>query len=230
MQSFKPHRHHAGKIQLFPALMLALLAASAGIWVALNSSSDTTDDLEGLQQQLRNSLVFPDDFKSVPTFSLLNQHGDTVSDELLKGQWNLIFFGFTHCPDVCPLTLSTVRQAVDEIREDAGIPDPQVVFVSVDPKRDTPEKLSQYVAFFDPTYIGLTGELNNIYELTRPMNIVVQFTADEENPESYTVDHTASIFLVDPELRVRGSFKVPHEADVIFDDYKTLVAGLNEIK
>jgi len=210
--------------------MLALLAASAGIWVALNSSSDTTDDLEGLQQQLRNSLVFPDDFKSVPTFSLLNQHGDTVSDELLKGQWNLIFFGFTHCPDVCPLTLSTVRQAVDEIREDAGIPDPQVVFVSVDPKRDTPEKLSQYVAFFDPTYIGLTGELNNIYELTRPMNIVVQFTADEENPESYTVDHTASIFLVDPELRVRGSFKVPHEADVIFDDYKTLVAGLNEIK
>jgi len=230
MPSFKPHRHHAGKIQLFPALMLALLAASAGIWVALHSSSDTADDLEGLQQQLRNSLVFPDDFKSVPTFSLLNQHGDTVSDELLKGQWNLIFFGFTHCPDVCPLTLSTVRQAVDEIREDAGIPDPQVVFVSVDPKRDTPEKLSQYVAFFDPTYIGLTGELNNIYELTRPMNIVVQFTADEENPESYTVDHTASIFLVDPELRVRGSFKVPHEADVIFDDYKTLVAGLSEIK
>ncbi|MBX2826064.1 MAG: SCO family protein, partial [Gammaproteobacteria bacterium] len=152
--------------------------------------------------------------------------GESVGSDLLEGKWNLVFFGFTHCPDVCPLTLSTVRQAVDEIRKDSSVPDPQVVFVSVDPKRDTPEKLNQYVAFFDPSYIGLTGELNNIYELTRPMNIVVQFTADEENPESYTVDHTASIFLIDPQLRVRGSFKGPHETEIIIDDYKTLLEGL----
>lgn len=215
----------SGKFQLFPALMLALLAGSAGIWMALQTS-DSDTPLEAVQESLENALIFPADFKSVPNFSLLDQHEETKTQELMQGQWNLVFFGFTHCPDVCPLTLSVVRDVVKDIEADDSLPNPQVTFVSVDPKRDTPEKLNQYMAFFNPDFIGLTGDLNAVYELTRPMNIVAQFTANDENPEAYTVDHTASIFLIDPELKVRGSFKVPHETESILADYRIMMDHL----
>ncbi len=226
------HRHATqlrnnikGKIKLFPALMLALLAGSAGIWVATQSSRDSSP-LDTVQASLTSALIFPEDFKTVPEFALLDQHKNTTTQESMQGQWNLVFFGFTHCPDVCPLTLSVVRDAVAKIEADDSLPDPKVTFVSVDPKRDTPEKLNQYMAFFSPDFTGLTGELNAIYELTRPMNIVAQFTANDENPSAYTVDHTASIFLIDPELRVRGSFKVPHETDTIVSDYRIMLNHL----
>lgn len=218
-------RKSIGKIQLFPTLMLALLAGSAGIWMALQTS-EPDNALESIQATLDNALIFPADFKSVPAFSLLDQHETTTTEESMQGQWNLVFFGFTHCPDVCPMTLSVVRDVVEDIKADDNLPNPQVTFVTVDPKRDTPEKLNDYMAFFNPEFTGLTGDLNAIYELTRPMNVVAQFTANDENPDAYTVDHTASIFLIDPELKVRGSFKVPHETESILADYRVMMGHL----
>lgn len=221
----KERHNNQGKVQLFPALMLALLAGSAGIWMALQSSPKESP-LETVQRSLQSALIFPEDFKSVPAFSLLDQDKKPTTQESLQGHWNLVFFGFTHCPDVCPLTLSVVRDVAAKIAADDSLPDPKVTFVTVDPKRDTPEKLNQYLAFFNPEFSALTGELNAVYELTRPMNIVVQFTANDENPSAYTVDHTASIFLIDPELRVRGSFKVPHETETILSDYRIMLNHL----
>jgi len=214
-----------GKIHWFPALMLALLVGTSGVWLAVNSS-DSVDDLQQLQTQLENTLVFPQDYNKIPEFNLLDQYNQPVTSSLFKGKWSLVFFGFTQCPEICPMTLSIVRDAVDAIRADTTQIDPQVVFVSVDPKRDTAEKLNRFLAAFDSEFIGLTGELYALYALTQPLNIVVQFTADRANPESYTVDHTASILLIDPQLRVRGSFKAPHKAETIVSDYSILLQHL----
>lgn len=213
-------------LKLFPALMLALLAGLSGIWFALKSSDIDSDNIDVVQQKLTNAVIFPSDYRTIPEFNLIGQNGQSATSKLFQGQWNLLFFGFTRCPDVCPLTLNIIKDVVERIKTDNTAPIPKIVFVSVDPKRDTPEKLNSYVGYFDPEFVGLTGELNAILELTRELNMVVQFTANDENPENYSVDHSASILLIDPDLKVRGSFKYPHESKQIFDDYKTLVQSL----
>ena len=124
------------------------------------------------------------------------------------------------------MTLHVIEEVVERTTNDSTVPDPKIVFVSVDPKRDTPERLNSYLGYFDPEFVGLTGELNAILALTRELNMVVQFTAEVESSENYTVDHSASILLIDPELKVRGSFKYPHNSKDVFDDYKTLVQSL----
>jgi len=206
--------------------MLALLAGLSGVWLALKSSDNDSENLDAIQQNLVNAVIYPSDYRTIPEFMLIDQNGQTTNSNVFEGQWSLMFFGFTSCPDVCPMTLSIISDVVERIATDDTLPVPKIVFVSVDPKRDTPEKLNSYVGYFDPTFVGLTGELNAILELTRTLNMVVQFTANDENPENYSVDHSASILLIDPELKIRGSFKYPHESKIIFDDYKTLAHSL----
>lgn len=212
--------------QLFPALAVAIVATGAGIWFA-TQSTDQTPSIDSVQRQLENTLILPEDFKTIPAFSLLDKNGDTVSEKLLQDRWTLLFFGFLNCPDICPMTMTTVADALIEIADkQAGLPRPQVLFVSVDPKRDRPENLKPYVEYFDPTFNALTGELNQIHELTRPLNIVVSYTADEDDPNEYTVDHTSSILLVDPALRLRGKFNSPHFPATIAADYQVLLDNL----
>lgn len=237
-------------MKILPALAVALVAIVSGIWFAnraadptteqtANSSADTQSlealaKAEGLKavnrltEKLVNASVFPADYKTVPEFELVDATDQPFTQENLRGQWNLVFFGFTHCPDVCPMTMNVMTDAIEQIKtKHADLPLPQTTFVTVDPKRDTREKLSSYIGFFNPEFNALTGELNAVYQLTNPLNIVVSFTANKDDPDNYTVDHTASILLIDPELRVRGKFNAPHTADQIVADYEMFMAELN---
>ena len=184
--------------------------------------------LEELQSSLKNSLVLPSNFKQVPAFTLSDVDGAPLKETLFEGQWSLVFFGFTNCPDVCPTTLSVVNGVVERLEEEGAEP-PQVVFVSVDPGRDTAYRMKDYVAYFNDEFVGVTGELNAIIELTRKLGIVVAFTANEENPEHYNVDHTASLLLIDPERRVRAKLNAPHEVDTIAADFLKLRTGLTKL-
>ncbi len=237
-------------MKILPALVVATVAIVSGIWFANRSadptstlnaaSSDSDETLEelaranGLEavnrltEKLVNASVFPSDYKTVPEFKLIDTNNQPFTQEGLKGKWNLMFFGFTHCPDVCPMTMNVVTDAIEQIKADpSNLPVPQTTFVTVDPKRDTREKLESYIGFFNPEFTALTGDLNNVYQLTNPLNIVVSFTANKEDPDNYTVDHTASILLVDPELKVRGKFNAPHTAEQIVADYQTFMDELN---
>lgn len=225
-------RYSLGFAMIIPLLLIAIIAAGAGIYVGVQTTTDSdivteSEELKSLQAKLENSLVLPSDFKQVPEFTLLDKNANTVSADSLKGQWNMVFFGFTHCPDVCPLTLSTMADAVKQISAlDEELPIPNIVFVSVDPKRDTPEGLKSYVEYFNPDFKALTGTLNQMYELINPLNVVVTYTVDEENENEYSVDHTASIMLIDPALRLRGKFNAPHKATEIATDYQTIINHL----
>jgi len=193
------------------------------------TNSETTEEtnfLRKVQSDLKSTQVLPTDFKSVPTFSLLDVNGSEITESALSEQWSLLFFGYTHCPDVCPITLNVMKDVVTKLEADSS-PPMQVVFVTVDPVRDTPEIMKKYIGYFNQEFVGISGALNDINQLTRSLGIVAAFTANDEDPKNYLVDHTASMLLVDPSLRVRAKFSPPHEAATIVEDYKTLMSAFN---
>jgi protein SCO1/2 len=162
--------------------------------------------------------------RPLPDFSLVDQAGRRFDRERLRGHWTLLFFGFTHCPDVCPTTLATLA---DMRRRLADLPPgdvPQVVLASVDPGRDTPAALAQYVVHFDPTFTGVTGDRESIEALTRDLGVAVMIGPPGADG-SYTVDHTAAIFLIDPGAAYAAVFGTPHDAGTIARDYRSIVAA-----
>jgi len=144
-------------------------------------------------------------------FSLLDQDGVTFTRSRLEGRWNLVFFGFTHCPDVCPLTLRVLAKARQQML-DAGQDElPRIVLISVDPERDTPEVIGQYVSNFGEDAIGVTGELSELRKLTDGLGIF--FEKSGSDGDNYSVDHSAVVIVVDPDGRFHSLFGAPHQAD-----------------
>ena len=133
--------------------------------------------------------------------------------------------GFTHCPDVCPSTLYDLQLVHKGVRQDSGNgpPSHQVLFVSVDPERDTPEKLGEYVSYFDPDFIGVTGSQQQLAPLTRQLGIAYRIEEHEAGSAQYGVDHSASILVTDPEGRLHGVFPAPHDAGTIVEDLSTVL-------
>ncbi len=168
--------------------------------------------------------VFFSATRALPDFALMDQAGQPFGPERLRGHWTFLFFGFVNCPDVCPTTLATLaatRKALADLP--AGL-QPAVTLVSVDPGRDTPEVLARYVSHFDPSFTGVTGSPGAIEELTRGLGVaVVVSPADAEG--NYSVDHTAAIFLVDPEGRQAALFSGPHDAGTIARDFRRIVTA-----
>ena len=130
-----------------------------------------------------------------------------------------MFFGFTHCPDICPATLSVLNR-VEQQLADRGITEPELrtVFVSVDPRRDTPERLSEYVNYFNEDFIGVSGKPEVLDKLTRKLGTVYHIGEPDQQGE-YLVDHSASIFLFDPSARLVSVFTTPHKADNIAERF-----------
>jgi len=224
-----------------PLLLIALIAGAAGVYFgttrtsdnaqsgstqAESSDSERTLALQAVQEKLINTTILPDDFKRVPAFSLLHGSDTELTESALKDKWSLLFFGFTNCPDVCPITLNEVDSAFVTLNE-SNTELPQVFFVTVDPVRDTPEKMVEYAAYFNDDFIGASGDLADITSLTSKLGVVASYTASEDDPKEYTVDHTASILLIDPELRVRAKFNPPHTADTIAADFNTILSSIN---
>lgn len=190
-----------------------------------SATNENNQTLARLQENLTTSLALPDDFRRVEDFSLLDSNADEITQSVFDDNWSLVFFGFTHCPDVCPITLQVMKNVVAGL-EEQNAQVPQVVFVSVDPVRDTSEIMKEYIGYFNEDFIGITGDVNAIHELTRSLGIVASFTANPEEPENYSVDHTASLLLIDPQRRVRAKITPPHEAEAIATDYLAIIAEL----
>lgn len=139
-------------------------------------------------------------------FLLLNHLGETFTPSDLTGKWTMIFFGFTHCPDVCPTTLAFLAQLMEQL-ESTEVPDTAVVMVSVDPARDTTEVLAKYVPYFNPEFMGVTGQFVDILKFARTFNAPFRKVTAEDG--SYQVDHSANVILVNPRGHYHGFFKAP---------------------
>lgn len=139
-------------------------------------------------------------------FSLVDQQGQAFTPARLEGTWTLLFFGFTHCPDVCPTTLSFLAELHRQL-ETTEAANTQVVMVTVDPARDTPETLATYVPYFHPDFVGVTGEFMNILSFAQAFNAPFRkVTADDG---SYSMDHSANVVLINPRGDFHGFFRAP---------------------
>jgi protein SCO1/2 len=120
-----------------------------------------------------------------------------VTDADFAGRWQLVFFGFTYCPDVCPTTLATVSAALAELGEDADQVAP--LFVTVDPERDTPAAMAEYLANFDPRIVGLTGSPEQIKAAAKAFRVYYARVDKDDQPDGYTMDHSAFLYLMGPD-------------------------------
>lgn len=157
----------------------------------------------------RTATVLPA-LSELPDFSLLDHDGNRIGPDIFAGQWDLVFFGFTHCPDICPLTLQVLASARQQLAEAGQQPLPRIVLVSVDPERDTPDIMGRYVRHFGEENLGITGELEEIRKLTKGLGIYFEKAGSE--PDNYSVDHSAVVLLIDPLGRLHALFGTPHDA------------------
>ena len=161
--------------------------------------------------------------RPLPPVAFIDDSGQPFGAERLRGRWSILFFGFTSCPDVCPTTLALLAQVEKKLADLPAAQQPQVILVSVDPQRDTPAQLSKYIKSFSPTFTGITGEQAAVHEFALKMGVPVAITQLPDG--SYTVDHSAAIFLVDPDGALRALSSTPHDVSIIAEDYRSLVAA-----
>lgn len=146
--------------------------------------------------------------RTIKEFSMVDHQGAAFGNEQLLGKWSWVFFGYTSCPDVCPTTLQELNFIYDELK--AINSNAQVLLVSVDPQRDTVEKLSQYIAYFNKEFKALTADHSVLFPFARNLGLMYAIS-DEKRDDNYLVDHSASIVLVNPDGKVAAIFKPEHE-------------------
>jgi len=154
------------------------------------------------------------------SFELVDHHRQLRTLEDFRGKVVVMFFGFTHCPDVCPTTLSELAAVLGKLGDQAKRV--QVLFVTVDPERDTPEVLAGYVTAFNPDFIGLTGSAEQIATVAREFKIFYQKT-EGSRPDMYSVDHSAGTFVFDPQGRLRLYVRYGQDGDAIASDILRLL-------
>tara|TARA_R110000772_G_scaffold26389_1_gene68056 strand:- start:2301 stop:2939 length:639 start_codon:yes stop_codon:yes gene_type:complete len=176
------------------------------------------------EQMSENGLFVYEVPRRFSDFSLIDQNNNPVNSELLKNKWSLIFFGYTYCPDVCPLTMATLKQFTGILEQEGDYAeDTQVIMVSVDPQRDTTDKLREYVGFFNEDFIGLTGEYIDIFNFASQLNIAFVYTPGVG--ENYLVNHSGEIALINPNGHFHGFFKVPHDPVKMAENFQIIRSG-----
>lgn len=207
------------RTQTTVAVLVALVALVMGLTVykALSRTQQMNPAV-----LLDAGIVLLPQSRELPALTLTDQDGQAQAVDSLTGRWTLLFFGYTFCPDICPTTLAELRQLQGLLGEE----DRQrlrVLMVTVDPARDTPEQLKQYLGFFDAGFRGLTGELENIQTLSGRVGI--PFIPGDTRQENYTVDHSANLALLGPDGRQHGFIRAPLKVQKLVEALPPLLAS-----
>jgi len=165
-------------------------------------------------EQLKDlGLYLIDPARNLGSFNLTDSNGKEFLPNNFEGKWNVLFFGFTFCPDICPITMSMLSRIEKEI-DSQELDKIRIFLVTVDPDRDSPDQLKVYLENFSENFIGLTGGLDQIYNFATRVNAPFSPISNSKDPH-YTVDHTGSIILINPEGNYAGFFRAPHNQDDI---------------
>lgn len=205
------------------AFVLAILLLAIGTFVL-------SDFINQKNSKPVHAAIYPNS-QTLPDFNLTDSNNQPFNKKRLQGQWSLVFFGYTRCPDVCPTELYMLANALKKIKiKNAKLP--QVVFVSLDPKRDSANVLKKYTEHFHPNFIGVTGAQSKIDILAKKMGVIHEKTYEKngqyvviennnipsEVQDSYLVNHSARIQIISPKGEIFGVFMNPHDADKIASD------------
>ncbi len=164
----------------------------------------------------------------IPDFHFTDNKNHTFSKENLKNHWTFLFFGFTNCGFVCPSTLTELNKMMGLLEKKISASEmPQIVFISVDPERDTISRLNSYLTAFNPQFIGLRGKESDTEALEKELHIVAAKMESSQTgkKKNYTIDHTAEILLVNPDGKLQAYLSYPHTASQMADDYKKILGA-----
>lgn len=195
---------------------VAVLAAALGIaaWLNLDARQNRPPEIRGYV------LAEP---RALPAVELVDEQGAPFRPADFEGRWSLLYFGYTYCPDVCPLTLvqlANLKRALEAQGSAAGV---EYYLVSVDPRRDTPARLREYVAYFDPEFHGLTGAPPALAALASATDTVFDVPEGQDG-DNYLVSHSSNVVLLDPSARVHAVFTPPHEPAALAADFTKVAA------
>lgn len=168
--------------------------------------------------QAQSALIFPEPRVLAP-FSLTDNNNKTFTERNLQGVWNFFFFGYTNCPDICPATLRLMQQAWEILDKQHKTDNLQFIFVSVDPARDTAENMNQYITYFNPKFVGLTGSETQIAKLGEQFGVFyIKETLNGADDDNYLIEHTGSVMFVDPKGQYVANLSPPFTAEVLAND------------
>jgi protein SCO1/2 len=194
-------------------LVLGALSIGVGIWLGgffVPTGGPPRPQIGGIY------LAPPED---VVDFKLTRQTGQAFTRADLKNHWSLLFFGYTFCPDVCPATLAQLNQVQTRLAKQGLDKEVAVWMISVDPDRDTVERLKEYTAYFNPHFGGATGERQEIDKLAKEFGVYYKIHAPEPGADYYLVDHSATIIVINPDARLQAVLTETGSADNLVKDF-----------
>lgn len=206
---------HRRGIRVTVALVLVFVAVVLGGFVYTMVKPRVLSDSA---LRANNAFLF-ESVRDIGDFTLLDDNNKPFTLADLRGKWSLLFFGYTYCPDVCPTTLAQLNQFYTQL-DKRYTGDTQIVFVSVDPARDEPAKLHEYVRYFNPQFRGVTGEFLALQKFATSLNI--PFSKIPGGGDNYQIEHGDSIAIVNPDGHYVGFFKSPHEVAKLLTNYRSI--------
>jgi len=213
------------KLHITLLIGVSILSAAGGSWLyskMQNSNSAKTIIIPPGLESIALNRAFP-----ISPFNLIDHNQQVFSEKSFQGKWSFIFFGFTNCPDICPTTLATMQQVwknleQPETNNKLNSYPKQMLLVTVDPNRDLPAVLKSYVEYYHSEFIGITGPLLEITKLTKQLGVLYAYDNHGKSDGSYSVDHSAQIYLIDPHANLRAIFSAPHNSKKISENFLTL--------
>jgi len=207
-------------------LIVLVIAVAAGLGLVA-SQHWFGRDAAPAGPELQAVRLFPQP-RELPPFALQQSDGTQLVPGELHGHWTLVFLGFTHCPDVCPTTLADLSRAQKEWEALPEARRPRVLFVSVDPERDSPDRIGEYAAFFHRDTLAATADIPSLEAFARSLSLVfMKVPGPDGAPEdSYSIDHSAALALLDPQARMAGVIQGPLEPAAIAADLATLTGAV----
>ncbi len=202
---------------------LAVVFVAAGIWFGLILLGGDSEP-QPIAMDLKTATLLPQP-KPLGDFVLVDQNDQPLDRDALKGRWTFLAFGYTHCPDVCPTMMATYNVLEKELAQSGTEPQPEFLFVSVDPERDTPQQVGEYVGYFNPRIRGATAGHEVLRPLVAQLGVLYQRAEEQETAMGYMVDHSASMLLLDPEARLAAIFSPPHHPQTMAADFRAISAG-----
>ncbi|MDB3869471.1 SCO family protein [Candidatus Thioglobus sp.] len=226
--------------KFFMVIGAAILLIAAVLY-SLNGSKD----YRSLNAKLASAQIMYNPQRLLSTFSLSDHNGDVFNNNSLMGDWSLVLFIYTHCPDVCPTELANMAMLKAQLENKRSAIIPKVVAITFDPLRDTPKVLKTYVSHFDKAFIGISGDTQQIDQLVKDLGAYYERVVYDEAgkprtlkkheplpkdaiDKGYVINHTARVYLMSPDGQVLAGFPTPHKASDMANDIELLIKAFEE--
>ncbi|GAB4393390.1 MAG: SCO family protein [Gammaproteobacteria bacterium] len=202
-------------------IFIGIIALLLGIYYG-NGKQNTHQGIAKWDTSQLHATVFPQ-ARTIQAFNLINENGQPFTAKDLANHWTFVFFGFTNCPNICPVTMGKLKVLYSQLQQQS-LP-AQVYMISIDPERDTPQRLKTYVQTFNANFHGATGDINEINRLTKELGVVfMKLKPNDNDPQqaSYGIEHSGSILLFNPQGKLQALFTAPHQPQKMAQEFKQI--------